>query len=417
MESQKFWFFLGIALALGLGMEVIKNFGPDQERLSRLARIQTIANEGLEPVYVPQKEEKKKIHISGDQAHVPSSNLGGLAADYTPPAPVVPPASLSAAAAADAKKKADADLKKKKDAADKKKKDKEKKKKKKLKEFKTRQEQEEELKRRAAGEEDEKKKKEDDEKKKKDDELKAADEIAATGGGALPYKDQQKAGTKTLDEWKSYLLSRPDFSRVGELVNGFNSGTVTAEVFYGSIDAMLADPRPQMKEFGIAALGATESPHSFIRLATFMNEETAQTKARQQAQIYTRAYSQPKNLRILAAVLRPETNAVALQKALEVLLASVESQSKKIAAAQPHEENNTGNGTNGGENVDPATGGGPTKPPSPAVHAPSTISIRSYEAFLPLVNHLSVLGPDATTRSLATQTLSRLQTLISAKTP
>lgn len=396
MQGKSFWYFLGVGLFIGLSMEVMKASAPDQDKLQRLARLQAIAKDD-EPVYVPaaRADSSKRSRIA--KRFEAEATLGGLSAPEPSSSPQ--PSAADATTEAAKKKKADEEAKKKKKAEDDKKKKKKKKKKK------------------VEGEKKEEEKKDEEKKDEKTDGDGVDPNADAVGGVGAFFVPPPNSGLRqTVAEWEAYLLPQADFDRTTELVRAFQAGTIKEEVFYPVIETMLGDARPRMHELGVMALGSVPSGKSFQYLAAFLKTETRASKARTQAQGYIRTYTRIENVRHLASSLHPNSDAAVIQQALTVLSLAAETH-LKTPVAREQSNNVPGNG-----NV-PNPPGQPS-PPNPnapqtpnQVRTPASSVLRAFDGFIPALNRLSVGTADANTRQSAAQTLSRLQSLMSMRTP
>lgn len=106
-----------------------------------------------------------------------------------------------------------------------------------------------------------------------------------------------------LEEWKRILLNQPDYAATTRFIRLYQSQVVSHEVFYEIVRLMLEDSRPQLKEYGLMALGGTTSYKSFTTLAHFIHREPFSSSYRQQAEALLNNYSQLAHLKILARIL------------------------------------------------------------------------------------------------------------------
>ncbi len=117
-----------------------------------------------------------------------------------------------------------------------------------------------------------------DESKRAPREDEATAEDLWTGGG--PQLENQDEGDEEalgledqLQRWTALLLQQPDFSALTQLVAEYQSGQISATVFYAVLDEMLADPREEVRQLAAIALVSTPGSSSFLRIADLLNQE------------------------------------------------------------------------------------------------------------------------------------------------
>ena len=366
MERNQFWILVGLGLMCGVCLEIIKAPAHGEKvRLAGFTTFETLLDEGS-PVYQPsEKVEKPRGHIEPEIVETQNEIVETLAEDPPPqPVTVAQNAPLDEAAA---KKKAE-DEKKKKADEDKKKKKKKKKKKE------------------AAGEVPQDQTEESEE-KPTDDEAAAPAEVAGAGPGAGPAAPQaiNDGNPHTFEEWKAFLLAQPNFDRLSKFIREFQTGNMKAEVFYKVVDALLADPRIKMKEYGVIALAGTPSTRSFSGLVNVLHSES-DDRVRGQADGYLKMYGQPKNLRFLANVIASNSKSATQMEAIRIIKSSAESY-----AQQPQ--------------VDPTS-------TEPRASHTGTMS-RYYEPLVELLDQASRNGQtDGNVRAAAAETLASLQAIL-----
>lgn len=370
MERNHFWIFIGMGLACGLCLEMIKAPSAQPVRLAGFTKFEAILEEGR-PVVIDEEIPANvgKSQPAEDQ-QVAAANPGADSVVDAPPAQSEEEKAAALKKAEDEKKKAE----------EKKKADEKKKKKKKKKKEQTTEAQPQQ----PASDESEEKKK-----GFGDDGFGApAAGAAEVGAGIAGFNAERMP--QTIQEWEAYLMKDVDYERLSTFIKAHQSGLVKDEVFYAVIDAMFDDSRPKVRQMGITALGANPSQRSFQMLVDVMNHDSSK-EVKSQADATLKTYARVENLRILVTVISG-TDAAQTIEALTLLRLSAQAH-LRVAQTQPQTQ---------------TTG---------QIDARTSAAVKSTKYFRPFVPALSTIArtsSDAGVRSIANQTLSELESMLAA---
>jgi len=372
MERSNFWTFLGLGLALGICLEVMKHpAAKTNVRLAGFTRFETLLAEGRQ-VNIPdepQHDSKKRARM--EEKIVPHQ----LSADELPPQAETP-----AVAQTPAPKKVETpEEKKKREEAEKKKKQEEKKK----------------LREKFLKDEAERKAKaahqtpSDDEKKKEEPAAEENPPMATITTIVMPPGAGTSDDPKTVAEWEAYLMKDPDFSRLDRFVKAYQTGEVSSEIFYTVIGDMLQDHRPEMHTLAVTALGATPSQMSFDMLInTSVNDPYS--SARSQAMSSLDSYARLENLRFLMSIITSSHNPNAVVRAIRLVQQSAKATLKSRTG---------GSG-----------GGGPS---AQGLRSSGTTLTRYYQPFVAALTNASQSGQQsASVRTAARGALQDVQALL-----
>jgi hypothetical protein len=375
MERNQFWIFLALGLAVGACLEIMKAPSTQPIRLAGFTHFETILDEGKEVHVVeevkpivrrraPREEEIVVQKIAANDAPTPEV----MATNDTPTASPTP-----------APKPLTPEEKKKKDEDEKKKKELEKKKKLKAKRLK---------------EEEEKKQRDTLEAQAKEDQDKQ-DAKPEGNGDAAATPDQQGAAMalhppvlddgnpKTVVEWESYLMKSVDYERMAKFVKFYQTGIVTAEVYYPVIEAMLQDSRAGIRALAIGGLSSTPGTHTYITLLDYRND--ADPSVRNATKSAIAQYGHLENLRYLMAVIVGPYDTNMVIEAINTVRASADTNVKTLGI--------TAQGTT-------------TRAPA------ATALARYYTPFVIVLQQTSTQNHDANIRASALQSLTELQSVI-----
>lgn len=145
----------------------------------------------------------------------------------------------------------------------------------------------------------------------------------AGAGGFFPLNGPtQNKLPESFEDWEVLVLRTPSYKNTTKLISHFQTNLVSPAVFYQVVEAMLEDPRDDMKKMGIFAAGSTPSINSFALLAKTMEKEAGNTniyaEIKSQAQVYTRI----QHLNILKTILLSSDSIYTLTLAAEYVEAS-----------------------------------------------------------------------------------------------
>ncbi len=353
MERKAFWTLIGIGVAFGITMELMKGAFPGNDKIRNMT-------DGFEQEIVDDPINLSKARLgrlkgaTNTTASLPPriksetriDNPAGQLAQVGGIAPPTNPVSGTITAAKQAKL-AKAAVKKKK-ADEKKKLAKKKKKKKKI-----------------DGTELEEGQNEDDESEDKmaEDETEVAARRSSPVSPAAPVAPPNKDNDlKTVEEWKKLVLFTPDEKVTNQLIEAYQLKKISADNFYSIVQEMLKDSRPDMKHQGVRALGQTPSARSFVELTGVVDSEQGVSKIKSQAQYYINTYSELRYVHLLASVLRYPDAPSAWYEAIKRVRISVERNLKprQPAGEQPTEDQN--NSQDPAENPAETTPGTPKTP-------------------------------------------------------
>lgn len=383
MELQRahFWIFLGLGLAVGACLELMKTPSSAPVRLAGFTKFETLLEEGRElkvhEPLLPNILRRKPKPV--EEEIVPQQ----IAQNETPPPTVAvdgPTVVKTPELTPEEKKKKEEEEKKKKEK-EKKKKAKERAKKKKEKE-----DEEERLRLEAL----ERQRLEDlqrEEEKKREEEAvaKKAAPMSPPAAMGAPIAPNDTDDPKTVREWEAYLMKEVDYERMARFVRLYQSGIVKADVFYPVIDSMLQDSRPKMRGLALVGLGSTPSSQSF-RVLVEVQHNDADIGIRREAGSHVKHYAQIENLKFLGAVITAQGHSDAALEALELIKSSAKANLRN-----------------------PSTG--PNEQGGPGALA-STSMARRFTQFLPMLSQTATRANDASVRSAAGQTATVLQALL-----
>lgn len=377
MERSNFWTFLGLGLALGISLEVMKHpAAKTNVRLAGFTRFETLLAEGRQ-VNIPDepkhdsKDSKKRA--KDDEAIIPHQ----LSPEELPPTEAL---AAPTASPSPTPKPETPEEKKKREEAEKKKKEEQKKQQEKL--------QKEEQERQAKASQQQQQPPTGDDKKKEADPVGENPPSAPiTTIQALPGNGSPD-NPKTVAEWEAYLLQAVDYSRMEHFVRAYQTAEISSETYYTVIGDMLQDSRPDMHTLALTGLAATPSQTSFDML---INESTSDpfSSARSQALTDLSSYSRLENLRFLMNIITTSRNAASVLQAIRLV---------QMSARNTHQ-------THQGQVSTQST---------QSQQATNTSLARFYQPFVTVLTTTSQSAQQAATvRSAARGALQDIQTLLS----
>lgn len=216
------------------------------------------------------------------------------------------------------------------------------------------------------------------------------------------------------NEWEKLILSGLDFKNVQKMIEAYRSGEITAETFYSVIDKMLGDDREQMREFGVAALGATPSAESFVNLISYTQKEATVNKARMQAQNILKSYGNLENLRLLRDVVGVDTDVTVEYFAIRVVKLSAQNylkQASTVSTASGAVPSQVDGGTS-------SSGGATSGDREPSTESSKRATLNLNKYFLPFVAPIQKVAQsarDENLRASASATLLVLEQLLGLK--
>lgn len=145
--------------------------------------------------------------------------------------------------------------------------------------------------------------------------------VAAVGALVPPVAtsthDQEEVGS--YEYWANQLLLNPSFKKTSAFLHQYQTGQVTAKIFYDIASAMLEDERPQMNEMGFLLTAHTPSYQSFQLLATIISTQNVGSSLRNGALDEAQSYMLRRNLTHLASTLQQETSIFAKTLAAQLI--------------------------------------------------------------------------------------------------
>jgi hypothetical protein len=403
MERNGFWIFLGIGLAVGICLEIMKApTGKGKVRLAGFTRFETILDEGRE-VYIPEKKTDKVKGPAGVRKNeelivphqlspeeLPPSNpqtIQQTAPDTSPQStpqmtsvPGMPAKPGVRPETPEEKKRREDAIRLAKQKADETKKQQEET---------TRKEEAEKAQAARDLEEREAKEKADAEEaeKKKAAEAEENQDIAVPPVVESPGNSTVNPGNKPVSasEWEAYLAKGKDLSRIQRFVKAYREGDIPPQIYYGVLRSLMKNKRPELHQHAVFALGSTPSQTSFGLLITMASADS-NPGIHGQALSLVNNYAQLPNLRYLAEVLSNEHNPAVVMEALRVIKASA---TQYLNAAPPSGQPSA---QGGGQQVNTAA------------------LVRYFNPIVAALNSLSHRSTDANVRTSAAQTLTQLQT-------
>ncbi|MES2856283.1 MAG: hypothetical protein V4692_10495, partial [Bdellovibrionota bacterium] len=135
--------------------------------------------------------------------------------------------------------------------------------------------------------------------------------------------------------WTKYLDSA-DYDRATELIQSYQAGTITAEVFYGVVDKLLTDSNDDKHILAVYALGATPSTKSFLMLSAAEVNEKLSADVHGDAAKHLQNYATFEQVRYLNGVLTSKENEAASLRAIALLMFAL---NKAKTDSQPGEQN------------------------------------------------------------------------------
>lgn len=369
MERSNFWTFLGLGLALGICLEVMKHpTAKTSVRLAGFTRFETLLTEGRQ-VNIPDEVKPQTNQRSRNEETIVPHQLA--AAELPPQAEAPAPAASPApkVETPEEKKKREEEEKKKKLEAQKQLRDK----------F-LKDEEERRAKAKAAGQ------------PAPDEDKKKEEPAVEENPPMAPYTTVQMlpgAGNsddpKTVAEWEAFLMKDPDYARLDRFVRAYQTGEVSSDIFYTVIGDMLQDHRPEMHTLAVTALAAAPGPQSFDILVTTAASDTF-SSTRTQAQNAIDSYARIENLRFLMGIITTGRNPNGVLQAIRLVQTSAKNTLKQ------------------------RTSGGIT---TQSLRTSSASLVRYYQPFIaPLTNASQSNQQSPTVRTAARGALQDLQALL-----
>lgn len=398
VERNQFWIFLAIGLLTGACLQMIKSPTPSPIRLAGFANFETLLEEGKEVRIVEEIKPSVSRRAFARAEAVPAPIE--VAANDITPSEITPGASPTESGdkpttkptapltEAEKKKKAEED-KKKKDLEAKKKLDEQHKKEKEDNDLKERQalEAKNNAQPTATPSPD----------TKPDD----ADPSAVPSEGASAPLTPAAASNgipQTAVEWEAYLLKDVDYQKMSLFVRLYQTGQVSATVYYTVINVMLEDSRPLMRDLAVSGLSSTPSPTSFTTLMAARND--SDPTVRKNVSVAIQQYSQIENLRFLTSILVNQGDSTTVLEAIQLIKASADSNLHAFSSPTTT-TTSTGNTSTGTANT-------------LSTNSPQAATIsRYYSPFVVTLQSVATQSRDNNVRAAAAQAKTDLQTLLS----
>ncbi len=95
----------------------------------------------------------------------------------------------------------------------------------------------------------------------------------------LPQSFTQE-GDDPTESWKKYLINNPSYTKLMEFIKAHNTGIISNVVYFSVSEDMMNNKTKQIREYGVAALGAYSHPDSFALLTNQLDSETQKTIVR-----------------------------------------------------------------------------------------------------------------------------------------
>ncbi len=227
-------------------------------------------------------------------------------------------------------------------------------------------------------------------------------ENIAAAGEVAPVVANPKADTARLsyDEWAAKLLNQPDPKLVQEFIEAYQSGKVSAEVFYKIVREMIADSREEMSSLGILAASHTPSYSSFVVLIEVLDNSSSSSAAKSRVETALNTYTQMSYLPILESIIRSSHSTTALLAATKRLNTSAQNAKKYWIAKQQQQQGQGGTGGTGGTGTGGGTGTTVTKNPY----------AKHFTRFVDLLNKIK--ASNATVSASAQEALNSINQLL-----
>lgn len=165
-----------------------------------------------------------------------------------------------------------------------------------------------------------------------------------TGGIPLPAEESKKENDLPVsyEDWAELVLYKPHFENTNRLIEYFNTGLVSEEVFFRIMNDMIADDREKMHAMALRMASDTVHPRSFIGLAKILSNGKISSKTQNQARQAADKYASLSFVFQLVNVLASqEADFVAQTLAAELIEQSAVNHLKK--ALSPQAQNNPEN--------------------------------------------------------------------------
>lgn len=130
--------------------------------------------------------------------------------------------------------------------------------------------------------------------------------------GVAPKQNEAKEKEEdflSYEEWASRLLNYPDKAALSQFVEAYRSQKVTSDIYTRIMEAMMSDPRIEMKEQGLLLASYSPSANSFEALVVFLNDQSLPAPTRTMATKFLDAYSSIQNLSLLEKLMKQSSDA------------------------------------------------------------------------------------------------------------
>lgn len=242
--------------------------------------------------------------------------------------------------------------------------------------------------------------------KQEDDEEEEAEPVANIGvneqqQAQQPVNPAIKKAQLSYDEWAAKLLNQPNPQATQEFIRAYQTGQVSAEVFYKIVREMIGHSNEEMVSLGIMCASQTPSYPSFVVLVNVLENHSSSSTSKSRAETALNTYSQVSYLPILESVIRSSNSTTALLAATKRLNVSAQN-AKKLWLAKQQREQQQGGGT-----TPP-----PTNPPNtpPTTTATKNPYARYFTRFVDLLNKIK--ASNSSVSASAQEALNSINSLL-----
>lgn len=211
--------------------------------------------------------------------------------------------------------------------------------------------------------------------------------VAAKEMAAEKEREAKSGELNSLEDWLAYMMPQPNYERTMKLLQELQSKRLEPGIFHEVVSEMLSDPRLQMQELGVLALGSYPSLRSYLALQAANLRFSESSSLKIQSRSFLKSYSRVENLRYLSSVLTARVEADVVFEALRLIHSSANFYSGQVKS----------------------TSGGSTNTPQPAA-TPASV-VRQFTPLVPVLNRLAQTSTDETIRQEASSTLRQVQIL------
>jgi len=216
-----------------------------------------------------------------------------------------------------------------------------------------------------------------------------------------PVNPAIKKAQLSYDEWAAKLLNQPNPQATQEFIRAYQTGQVSAEIFYKIVREMIGHSNDEMVGLGILCASQTPSYPSFVVLIGILENNSSSPTAKSRSETALNTYSQVSYLPILESVIRSSSSTTALLAATKRLNVSAQN-AKKLWLAKLQRAQQQSGGT-----TPP-----PTNPPNTPPTATTTKNpyARYFTRFVDLLNKIK--STNSSVSASAQEALNSINSLL-----